>query len=242
MLSEPALLTFNVPNVTEPQLTHRMACWQWGNPNAAETVLCVHGLTRNGRDFDVLAGALSSRYRVLCPDMPGRGKSEWLVDPMGYNNAAYVAGILFMLTQLGIRQPHWVGTSMGGILGLMAANTAPGLIRSLVMNDVGCLIPSAALMRILSYATSGSSFATRAEAEAALRFRCATFGITDEAHWQLLFEHSIEPYEGGFRLTCDPALFTSAPPPDQPVADINLWGLWPAVAALPVLLVRGMES
>lgn len=242
MLSDPALLYFNIPNVAEPQLTHRMACWQWGNPHAAETVLCIHGLTRNGRDFDVLANALSSRYHVLAPDMPGRGKSEWLVDPTGYNNAAYVAGILFMLAQLGIRQPHWIGTSMGGILGLMAANSAPGLMRSFVMNDVGCVIPAAALKRILSYATARSTFATRAEAEAAMRFRCSTFGITDEVHWQLLFAHNIEPCAGGFRLTCDPAVFAAGPPADQPVQDMNMWGLWPAVTTMPVMLIRGMES
>ncbi|MDE3015976.1 MAG: alpha/beta hydrolase [Pseudomonadota bacterium] len=242
MLSVPTLLSFNVPNAAQPRLTHRLACWQWGNPDAAQTILCVHGLTRNGRDFDTLAEALSKDYRVLCPDMPGRGKSEWLVDPTGYNNAAYVAGILFMLGQLGITQIHWIGTSMGGILGLLAANTAPGLIRALVLNDVGCLIPAAALTRILSYAKVSNSFSTRAEAEAALRFRCAPFGVPDEAHWQLLFEHGIEPDGGGFRLTCDPAMFAMGPPADQPMQDVNLWGLWPAVTAVPMLLIRGTES
>lgn len=243
MLSEPALLSFDVPNIAQPQLTHRLACWQWGNPTAAETVLCVHGLTRNGRDFDEVATALSTRYRVLAPDMPGRGKSEWLIDPTGYNNPAYVAGILFILTQLRITQLHWIGTSMGGVLGMMAANTAPGLIRTLVLNDVGMLVPAAAVARILSYATAKTSFATRAEAEAALRLRCSTFGIPDEAHWQMLFEYSIEPHDGGFRLTCDPTIFSAGGPPEgQPVTDMNLWGLWPAVTAIPTLLIRGMES
>lgn len=242
MLNEPERLTFHVPAPGEPGLHYRLACWQWGNPEAARTILCVHGLTRNGRDFDALAHALSAEYRVLCPDMPGRGKSDWLVDPSGYNNGAYVGAILFLLSQLGISQVAWIGTSMGGVMGMMAANTAPGLIQALALNDVGAVVPAASVARILSYAKAKTSFSTRAEAEAALRFRCSTFGISDEAHWHMLFNHSIEPHGNEFRLTCDPAIFAAGPPADQPVMDMNLWGLWLAVTHIPTLLIRGMES
>src|SRR5438105_4665074 len=112
MLNEPRLLTFEVPDAGQPESTHRINCAQWGDPKAAQTILCVHGLTRNGRDFDYLARVLSEDYHVLCPDMPGRGKSQWLKNPAAYNNPAYVADIGFILKSMNIPKVHWVGTSM----------------------------------------------------------------------------------------------------------------------------------
>lgn len=238
----PELLSFDIPDASGTQVSHRIACAQWGTPGSKPTLLCVHGLTRNGRDFDFVASAMAERFHVLAPDMRGRGKSQWLGDASGYNNAAYLGDIAFILRALGVAQVHWLGTSMGGILALMAANGMPGLIQSLILNDIGCLIPASGLLRIKDIARVPTVFAERGQAEAGLRARCAGFGIYEEAHWQHLYAHGLEPVDGGWRFTYDPGIFTAGFAPDAPVADVSLWPLWQAVAAMPVLVLRGAVS
>ena len=238
----PDIITFDVPDARETGTTHLISCAQWGVAGRKPTLLCVHGLTRTGRDFDFLASALAQDFHILAPDMRGRGKSQWLVDASGYSNAAYLSDIAFILQSLGITQLHWLGTSMGGILGLMAANTSPGLIRSLILNDIGCLIPASGLQRIKDIAFMQTVFATRSEAETALQQRTASFGITEAAHWRHVYQYGLESVDTGWRFTYDPALFTAGFAPDAPITDINLWPLWPAITAIPVLLLRGAES
>ena len=139
-----------------------MAYWQWGDANAAHTVVCVHGLTRQGRDFDVLAQALVERaggaLRVVCPDVVGRGKSDWLKDPMGYQIPNYAADLLALLTALKPTTLDWVGTSMGGLIGMVVCNLAASVgvpVRRLVLNDVGPVIEWSALQRIGQYLGKG---------------------------------------------------------------------------------------
>ena len=240
---EPKLLHFDIPEASDPISRHRVACYQWGNPAIGQTVLCAHGLTRNGRDFDFLARAVASDYHVLCPDMPGRGYSGWLKNPLGYNNPAYVADVTFILRSLNVQRVHWIGTSMGGIMGMLAANSFPGLLKSLVINDIGCFIAADGLRRIGALADLKTTYANRSEAETAYRERCASFGITDEAHWQHLFAYGLREHSNGsFSFTYDPAIFAVGFPKDAPVADVDLWPLWEAVKAIPVLLIRGAES
>lgn len=239
---EPRLLTFDVPNVQQGGATHRMACHEWGDPHAARTLLCVHGLTRNGRDFDFLARALSANFRVLCPDIPGRGVSEWLHNPLCYSNPVYVADVIFMLQVLKIAQVYWLGTSMGGIMGILTANGYPGLIKALILNDVGCLIPSDALTRIGDIAAMKTTYPTRAEAEAAFRQRTVTFGITDEIQWRHLLTYGIKDNpDGSLSFTYDPAIFANCVKTNPP-APVDLWSLWEAVTKIPVLLIRGARS
>lgn len=239
----PELLTFDVAGNDQLFISpHTLACYQWGNPDAKNTIICLHGLTRNARDFDFLAQALASDCRVLCPDMPGRGKSGKLANPAGYNYTTYVADMQYLLASLRLSRVHWVGTSMGGIIGMMLANAHPGLIQSLTLNDVGCLIPAAGLKRILSYAGVKMQFATRAEAEATLRDICKPFGIHDEKHWQHLFTYSLEDMlGGGVRFAYD-ANIVMPFAKDSPVMDVNLWPLWPMMTAVPILLIHGAQS
>ncbi|NBO18491.1 MAG: alpha/beta fold hydrolase [Proteobacteria bacterium] len=221
---------------------HSLSCALWGDA-AKPALLCVHGLTRNGRDFDYMAQDLAAEYFVICPDVPGRGKSPWLADISQYNNTVYLADILQLLARLNLTRVHWLGTSMGGILGLLAANAAPGLLASLVLNDIGCVVPGHGLMRIRESAKLPPDFATREACEAAFRMRTATFGITEEAHWQHLLAHSIEQTpDGRWRLAYDPGIFTAAFVGDAPIADVDLWPLWPAAQKLPMLLLRGAQS
>jgi len=238
----PELIYFDIPDAGESADTHRIACAQWGKAGEKPTLLCVHGLTRNGRDFDYVADALAQDFHVLAPDVRGRGNSQWLGDTAGYSNPAYLSDIAFMLHALCITQVHWLGTSMGGILGMLAANATPGLIRSLILNDIGCLIPATGLLRVKELAHICTVFATRAEAEAALRMRTAGFVITQDAHWQHMYMYGLEQIDARWRFRYDPAIFTAGFSPDTPTADVSLWPLWPALAAMPILLLRGSKS
>mgnify|MGYP000334763391 CR=1 FL=1 len=127
---------------------HRMAYWEWGDAANPRVLVCVHGLSRQGRDFDVLARAMAGEYRVVCPDVVGRGRSDWLADPMGYNVPAYVADMVTLLARLDAEVVHWVGTSMGGLIGMGLASLPGTPISRLVLNDVGPVIEWQSLQRI----------------------------------------------------------------------------------------------
>ena len=133
-----------------PSGFHQLAYREWPGPAGAPTLLCVHGLTRNGRDFDIFAQALSAHYRVVCPDMPGRGASEYLADSAQYNYGLYLADLAQLIARLDVERLDWVGTSMGGLLGMMMAATPGAPIRLLVMNDIGAVVAKAGLERIAS--------------------------------------------------------------------------------------------
>jgi len=130
---------------------HRVHYYEWGDPQNPRVVLCVHGLTRNGRDFDLLAGNLSDRFRVICPDVIGRGNSGWLSNKEHYGYPQYCADMAALIARSGAQSVDWVGTSMGGIIGMLMASHAGTPVRRLVINDVGAFIPKAALERIKAY-------------------------------------------------------------------------------------------
>jgi pimeloyl-ACP methyl ester carboxylesterase len=204
---------------------HGLAWTEWG-PEDGAPVICVHGLTRNGRDFDVLARALAARgRRVLCPDLPGRGASDWLPEPMLYSPPAYVVALGHLLARLD-RPVDWVGTSLGGICGMGIAAARGQPIRRLVLNDIGAFVPQAAMQRIRDYIGDAPRFADLAALEAHLRRVHAPFGPLTDSEWRHLAETSARPSDdGGLLLHHDPAI---------------------AVPILahepPVLVLRGAES
>ena len=211
----------------------------WGDETAPRTLFCVHGLTRNGRDFDVLAKAAAEKgFRVICPDMPGRGKSDWLPNTSFYNNLINAQLCLALLLALGIKKVDWVGTSMGGLIALLIANQAPNLINKLVLNDVGCVIPAAALQRIGSYVGNSPVYANFSDAEKELKCRTLPFAIPPE-YWADFAANSIEQTAAGFRLAYDPAIAATFGEIKQ---NIEMWPLWEAVKAIPTLLIRGAQS
>lgn len=235
----PETLNIKVPARPEQEIAeHSLACHAFGKPSSP-ALFCVHGLTRNGRDFDFLAEVLSENFYVLCPDMPGRGKSAWLA-PNQYNYEIYTAEIGQLLASLNITKAHWLGTSMGGVIGLSVANAYPGVIQSLILNDVGCSIPKEGLARIMAYAGVFLKFPAREKAEEHIRTTCSPFGITDEKHWQHLFTHGLVHKPDGWQLHYDPNI--TAMLKDAEVKDIDLWPLWEAVKTSPALLIRGMQS
>ena len=216
-----------------------MSYQEWGAENS-RILFCVHGLTRNGMDFEKLAIAASAQgFRVIAPDMPGRGKSPRLANPLLYNNMVNANLCIQLLAKLGITKVDWVGTSMGGMIALLIANQAPTLIQKLVLNDVGCVVPVASLKRIGEYVGLSPTHTTFAEAEAALKIRTQSFAIPD-ADWPRFAENSIEQIAEGFRLAYDPAIAQAFAL--MPAKDIALWPLWKAVKRIPTLLIRGAAS
>lgn len=219
---------------------HRIAYTQWGREGAGRTVVCVHGLTRNGRDFDALALKLADTHRVACPDVVGRGKSGWLTNPALYGYPQYLADMAVLLGRLGDEQVDWVGTSMGGLIGMMLAAQPNSPIRRLVINDVGPLVPKEGLERIADYVGRDPVFEDIAGVEAYLRYVLMGFGrLTDEC-WRHLAEHSARPRpDGRFGLAYDPGI--AQPFKAQPIGNVDLWPLWDRITC-PVLVLRGADS
>jgi pimeloyl-ACP methyl ester carboxylesterase len=212
---------------------------EWG-PVGGAPVICVHGLTRTGRDFDVLAEALAGQgRRVICPDMPGRGESGWLPDGTLYAVPTYVAACAQMLAALG-RPFDWVGTSMGGLIGMGLAATPATAPRRMVLNDVGPFVPAGALQRIATYLALDFSFADMAAWEAHVRKAYAPFGRLTDEQWRHLAETSGRITAAGRVVPhYDPAI--RAPFAASAVADIALWELWEALS-VPMLVLRGEAS
>lgn len=182
---------------------HRMAYWQWGDAANPKVLVCVHGLTRQGRDFDALARALCGEYRVVCPDVVGRGRSDWLADPSGYVLPTYVADMVSLLARLDAQSVDWVGTSMGGLIGLGLAGLDGSPLRRLVLNDVGPVIEPAALQRIGSYVGQRGFWQTLDEAADALWALSQGFGAHTREQWLALTAPQLMPatHEGRSGLT-----------------------------------------
>ncbi|WP_297370894.1 alpha/beta fold hydrolase [Acidocella sp.] len=221
------------------QRFYRMAYLEYGAPSAP-VVVCVHGLTRNGRDFAPLAEALAQNFHVICPDLPGRGASEWLSEPMAYQPPTYVVALSYLLAQLN-KPVAWVGTSLGGICGLMLAAAQNSPITRLVLNDLGPHIPAASLLRIRDYMSAPPpSFPSLAALEAHLRRVNAPFGPLTAPQWRYLAEISARPLpDGSFALHYDPAI--ADPIRATMPVDADLWPIWEAVR-IPRLVVRGAQS
>ncbi|HTS22157.1 MAG TPA: alpha/beta hydrolase [Casimicrobiaceae bacterium] len=219
---------------------HEVVYRDWGHPESSRVVVCVHGLTRNGRDFDTLAAALADRFRVLCPDMPGRGESEWLADPNDYAFPTYLTTLTAMLAHARVERVAWVGTSMGGLLGMVVASQRASPITRLVVNDVGPVIEPVALMRIAGYVGLNPTFDSFAALEAHIREVSAPFGPLTDAQWRdLALTTARATADGRWQLKYDPGI--AVPFKSAPTAVGDLWPVWDAIRC-PTLLLRGAES
>ena len=219
---------------------HRMAYREWGDPINPRVLICVHGLTRNGRDFDTLASIMSRDYRVVCPDVVGRGRSEWLKVKDDYALPQYVAGLITLIARLDVESVHWVGTSMGGLIGMLIACQPGNPIHRLVLNDVGPVVTVASIERIGQYVGTAPRFDDIAQAEAYLREVCAPFGALADEQWRHLTENVVTEVEGGLTMAYDPGI--GDPFRKNPlVEDVDLWPVYDAIRC-PTLVMRGAES
>ncbi|MBV9734748.1 MAG: alpha/beta hydrolase [Acidisphaera sp.] len=218
---------------------YRMAYYEAGNP-ASPPVLCVHGLTRNGRDFDALAWGLADRFRVICPDLPGRGGSDWLPDASLYDLPSYIQALSHLLAMIG-RKVMYVGTSLGGICGMAIAAMVGHPIERLVLNDVGPLVPGAAIRRIRDYITqTRPEFADVLALEAHLRRVYAPFGKLTDRQWEHMAKTSARPLpDGRVALHYDPGI--SRQMRSTLAIDVDLWPTWNRIN-VPVMVIRGESS
>jgi pimeloyl-ACP methyl ester carboxylesterase len=241
--------------MTEPRLRHvdclagqglhRMAYWEWGDPGNPQVVVCVHGLTRQGRDFDALARDLCGEVRVVCPDVAGRGRSDWLDDPAAYALPTYVADMVTLLARLDARRVDWVGTSMGGLIGMGVAALRGSPVRRLVLNDVGPRIEPAAIERIATYVGQGGRWPSVEAAADAMWAISTGFGPHTRDEWLALTQPLLKPDDrGGWVLRYDPAIavpLKAMTPQLAAAGEALLWHVYDALRC-DTLLLRGAQS
>lgn len=237
---------------------HRVVYTEWGAANNTPIpTICVHGLTRNGRDFDLLANYLSQLgQHVFCPDIVGRGESDWLKNPLHYTYEQYIADMNALISRTRATQVDWVGTSMGGLIGMILASMPNSPIRRLVLNDVGPQISVKALTRLSKYAGQDPDFASMEEAKQYFKIIYADFGTLSDAEWQQITEHSVrEIAPGKFVSKVDHGVKRSQAKsqlawklllnPHKALEgtffDVDLWEIWRKVTC-PVLVIHGARS
>lgn len=225
-----------------PAGLHRMAYTEWGDPDNERVLVCVHGLTRSGRDFDRVAAALSDVYRVVCPDVVGRGQSDWLPEPSRYGVPQYVADMTTLIARLDVESVDWFGTSMGGLIGMALAGLAGTPVRKLLINDVGPHIEPAALARIGSYVGQPARFASLEEGIDHAALLAASFGPLTLDEWREINMPLIRQRDdGAWEFRYDPGIaapFNASTPEANAAGEAMLWHLFDATRC-PVLVVRG---
>ena len=224
-----------------PKGLHRIAYREWGDARNTKVLVCVHGLTRCARDFDPLARALCGQFRVVCPDVAGRGDSDRLPDPMLYGVPQYASDMVALLARLDVETVSWVGTSMGGLIGMALAALKGTPVKRFVINDIGPVVARGALERIGSYLGKAPDFPTIEKAEQYIREVSAPFGRHTDAEWRFLTEiWARKTPEGSYRAHYDPRI---AEPfhATMPKGDMEIWPIYDAIRC-PTLVIRGAKS
>ena len=228
-----------------PAGLHNMAYKEWGDPKNPAVLLCVHGVTRVSDDFDALAAVMSDRYRVICPDVVGRGRSSWLANPLGYQLPQYVSDMVTLIARLDVAQIDWFGTSMGGLIGMGVAALKDNPIHKMLLNDIGPTINYAALMRIAEYMGKEVRFPTFEAGVDYIRTIAAPFGPHSDEQWHKLAGDVLrQQKDGQWVRHYDPALalaFSSFTQESAAQSEAALWAIYDAIQC-PILLVRGSES
>ncbi len=228
-----------------PAGLHNMAYKEWGDPKNPAVLLCVHGVTRVSDDFDALAAVMADRYRVICPDVVGRGRSSWLTNPQAYQLPQYVSDMVTLIARLDVTQVDWFGTSMGGLIGMGVAALKGNPIRKMMLNDIGPTINFAALMRIAQYMGKEVRFPTFEAGVDYIRTIAAPFGPHSDEQWNKLAGDVLrQQKDGQWSRHYDPAIaqaFSTFTEENAAQSEAALWAIYDAIQC-PVLLVRGSES
>ena len=223
---------------------HQMAYVEWGDAANPRVLVCAHGLTRCSRDFDSLAQALAADYRVVCPDVVGRGHSDWLRNKSLYDLPQYCADMTTLLARLDVETVHWVGTSMGGLIGMALASRPESPITRLVLNDIGPVLSAASLVRVGEFLGKAPRFDGIDDAEAFVRFVSAPFGSLSDAQWRHLTVHLLRTAaDGKLVFAYDPGIAQRYREMQASCGgkDIEMWPLYDGIAC-PTLLLRGATS
>ena len=224
-----------------PSGLHRMAYTEWGDPANPQVLVCVHGLSRNGHDFDDLSRAMAGSHRIVCPDIVGRGRSDWLRDPSGYGVPQYVADMMVLIARLDVEAVHWLGTSMGGLIGMVLASLPGTPVSRLLLNDVGPVVSAESIRRIGEYIGRAPKFSGLDDAERYIRAVSAPFGALNDAQWRALTVSSVRPMaDGGLEMIYDPKIADSFHRATA-AGMIDLWPMFDRVRC-PTRIVRGEFS
>lgn len=228
-----------------PYGLHKTAYREWGNPNNPKVLICVHGVTRISNDFDEMAAALCDEYRVICPDIVGRGLSDWLPDPQLYRIPQYVSDMVCLIARSGAQKVDWFGTSMGGLIGIVMASMRESPVNKLILNDIGPALNFSALSRIGNYIGQELSFTSFEEGAEYIRSISAPFGPHSEAQWRKIAANVLKQKpDGTWTRHYDHSLalpFTSDSEDSARQAEAHLWMAYDAIQC-PVMLVRGAQS
>lgn len=223
-----------------PHGFHGVHYTEWGDPKNPKVLICAHGLTRTGRDFDFLAAVLEREYRVICPDVVGRGQSDWLPHKLDYGYPLYVNDMAMLLARIDAQRLDWIGTSMGGLIGMFLASYPNTPIHKLVINDVGPRIPAAGLKRIADYVGRVVAFDSIEDMDRALRIFAAPFGKLTDEQWRRMIVNSARQLDDGrYTAAYDPGIAETFK--NLEIKDIDLWPVWDAIRC-PTLLLRGANS
>ena len=223
---------------------HRMAYHTWGDPSNPRVLVCVHGLTRRGSDFRALAEVMCKDYYIVCPDVVGRGDSDFLENPMLYGIPQYVADMTTLVARLNVTSVDWFGTSMGGLIGMVYAGMPDSPIRRILINDVGPRIEPESLKRLSSYVGQPFTYSSRAEALTVLNRICASFGSHTPDEWERLNGPLLQEEQGVWSLHYDPKIvipFAAVNPVLAKAGEMALWNHFDAIN-VPILIVRGGDS
>lgn len=223
-----------------PQGFHKLAYVEWGEKENPNVLVCIHGLTRNSRDFDYLARDLQKTYRIICPDLVGRGKSDYVGNPLLYNFPQYMSDMVALLARTGVKSIHWLGTSLGGVIGMMLAAQPFSPIKSLILNDVGMIVPSLALQRIGTYARNDHGFSSFEDAKSYFQTILSPMGVLDSEKWTHITKYStLASATESLRLAYDPAIGESFI--NQPTPTLHLETYWQSIQC-PILVLQGEHS
>jgi pimeloyl-ACP methyl ester carboxylesterase len=224
---------------------HRMAYKEWGDEQNPKVLVCVHGVTRVSDDFDKLAREMCPDYRVVCPDVVGRGRSDWLRDPQHYQLPQYVSDMVTLCARLDAETVHWLGTSMGGLIGMGLASLKDSPVRKLVLNDIGPTLDPTALARIGAYIGQAAKFPTFEEAARNIKEISLPFGPHSDEEWHKLASDVLrQDKDGQWIRHYDPALsipLKAATTENTRQAEALLWMAYDAITC-PTLLVHGAQS
>jgi cobalt-zinc-cadmium efflux system protein len=223
---------------------HKMAYHEWGDPSNQRVLICVHGLTRRGSDFTVLAKAMTDRYRVICPDIAGRGDSDWLDNPMLYGIPQYVNDMNALFAHLGLKKVDWFGTSMGGLIGIFMASQKNSPIKKMIINDVGPRIEATALKRFNDYVGKPLRFNSKKEGLIYLNRICEPFGTFTAQQWKDYNGPHLKKDGDQWVVHYDPDIvkpFAAVNKMISMMGEMMTWKAYDAINA-EMLIVRGSES
>lgn len=232
-----------------PEGFHPLCYGEWGKQNEGSGVLCVHGLTRNKSDFSYLAESLKQDFHVTALDVVGRGESAYFQNPQYYSYQQYLSDIYTLVARLRWENIYWIGSSMGGLLGMIMASLPNSPVKALILNDIGPFIPKETAEKIRQYAGTKVNFSTLEEGKEFLKQRYGGFGIEHPEHWEHFFHHSlVKDQDGSYTLAYDPQVSnviadqaTSIPSLQDAAGNFLFWHYWHHVKC-PVLLIRGESS